>query len=70
METLTPLANAIFAAPVRNYRARAKEALVMQGVLERATVREPLLPVSDAERARVREAMVLAGELEPVGATA
>jgi NAD(P)-dependent dehydrogenase (short-subunit alcohol dehydrogenase family) len=29
-----------------------------------------ILPVSDAERARVREAMVLAGELEPVGATA
>jgi 4-hydroxy-tetrahydrodipicolinate synthase len=70
METLTPLANAIFAAPVRNYRARTKEALVMQGILERATVREPLLPVSDAERERVREAMVLAGELAPVGAGA
>jgi 4-hydroxy-tetrahydrodipicolinate synthase len=70
METLTPLANAIFAAPVRNYRARTKEALVMQGILERATVREPLLPVSDAERERVRQAMVLAGELAPVGAGA
>jgi 4-hydroxy-tetrahydrodipicolinate synthase len=70
METLTPLANAIFAAPVRNYRARTKEALVMQGILERATVREPLLPVSEAEKARVREAMVFAGELEPVGVTA
>lgn len=70
MNTLTPLANAVFAAPVRNYRARAKEALVMQGILERATVREPLLPVTDAERARVREAMVFAGELEPAGVTA
>jgi 4-hydroxy-tetrahydrodipicolinate synthase len=70
METLTPLANAVFAAPVRNYRARTKEALVMQGILERATVREPLLPVTDAERAKVREAMVFAGELEPVGVTA
>ncbi|HEY3184491.1 MAG TPA: dihydrodipicolinate synthase family protein [Gaiellaceae bacterium] len=68
MDTLTPLAFAIFAAPVRNYRARAKEALVMQGILERATVREPLLPVSEAERERVREAMILAGELEPVAA--
>jgi 4-hydroxy-tetrahydrodipicolinate synthase len=70
METLTPLANAIFAAPVRNYRARTKEALVMQGILERATVREPLLPVSEAEKARVRDAMVFAGELDPVGVTA
>ena len=65
MRRLTPLANAIFAAPVRNYRARAKEALVMQGILERATVREPLLPVSDEDRLRVREAMVVAGELAP-----
>jgi dihydrodipicolinate synthase/N-acetylneuraminate lyase len=68
MDTLTPLAFAIFDPPVRNYRARAKEALVMQRILERATVREPLLPVSEAERERVREAMILAGELEPVPA--
>jgi 4-hydroxy-tetrahydrodipicolinate synthase len=66
MDALTPLADAIFAAPVRNYRARAKEALVMQGILERATVREPLLPVSDAERERVLQAMVYAGELDAV----
>jgi 4-hydroxy-tetrahydrodipicolinate synthase len=65
MDRLSPLAHTIFAAPVRNYRARTKEALVMQGILERATVREPLLPVSEAEKARVREAMVLAGELAP-----
>jgi 4-hydroxy-tetrahydrodipicolinate synthase len=64
MNRLTPLANAIFAAPVRNYRARLKEALVMQGILERATVREPLLPVPPEERLRVREAMLSAGELE------
>ena len=69
MGRLTPLANTIFAAPVRDYRARAKEALVMQGILERATVREPLLPVSEADRARVREAMIFAGELEPALAT-
>jgi 4-hydroxy-tetrahydrodipicolinate synthase len=65
MNRLTPLANAVFAAPVRDYRARAKEALVMQGILERATVREPLLPISSEDRLRVREGMVLAGELEP-----
>ncbi len=68
MDRLTPLAGAIFAPPVRNYRARAKEALVLQGILARATVREPLLPVSDEERRRVHEAMVAAGELQPAQA--
>ena len=63
MERLTPLVDAIFAPPVRNYRARAKAALVMQGILERETVRPPLLPISDAERKRIRAAMVYAGEL-------
>ncbi|HKV88783.1 MAG TPA: dihydrodipicolinate synthase family protein [Candidatus Dormibacteraeota bacterium] len=65
MDRLTPLVDAIFAAPVRNYRARAKAALVMQGILERETVRPPLLPITDAERERIRTAMVHAGELEP-----
>jgi 4-hydroxy-tetrahydrodipicolinate synthase len=65
MHRLTPLANAIFAAPVRDYRARTKEALVMQGILERATVREPLIAIASEDRLRVRDAMVLAGELEP-----
>lgn len=64
MDRLTPLANAVFASPVRNYRARTKEALVMQGILERATVREPLLPITVAERERVRDAMRMAGELQ------
>ena len=70
MDRLTPLVNAIFAPPVRNYRARAKAALVMQGILERETVRPPLLPISDAERDRIREALVFAGELAPAGAGA
>jgi 4-hydroxy-tetrahydrodipicolinate synthase len=65
-ERLQPLEEAIFSRPVRDYRARTKEALVMQGLLERATVREPLLPVGEADRARVREALARAGELEPV----
>ena len=63
MDRLTPLERAMFAAPVRNYRARAKEALVMQGILPRATVREPLLPVSQDERHAMRNAMIEAGEL-------
>jgi dihydrodipicolinate synthase/N-acetylneuraminate lyase len=64
MDRLTPLVNAIFAPPVRNYRARAKAALVMQGILERETVRPPLLPITDAERELIRAALVVAGELE------
>jgi len=67
MERLTPLVDAIFAPPVRNYRARAKAALVMQGILDRETVRPPLLPISDAERKLIRAAMVFAGELEQKG---
>ena len=64
MDRLTPLVNTIFAAPVRNYRARCKAALVMQGIVERETVRPPLLPISAAERELIRKAMVVAGELE------
>ena len=63
MERLTPLANTIFAPPVRNYRARSKAALVMQGLLERETVRPPLMPISDAEREGIRKALIYAGEL-------
>ena len=64
MERLTPLVDAIFAPPMRNYRARAKAALVMQGIVDRETVRPPLLPISDAERERIHAAMIFAGELE------
>jgi 4-hydroxy-tetrahydrodipicolinate synthase len=63
MDRLSPLERAMFAPPVRDYRARAKEGLVMQGIIARATVREPLLPVSDADRKSMRQAMVAAGEL-------
>jgi 4-hydroxy-tetrahydrodipicolinate synthase len=57
------LADVIFAQPVRDYRVRTKEALVMQGVIPRATVRAPLMPVNDAERDRMRAALVEAGLL-------
>ena len=67
MERLTPLVNIIFAPPVRNYRARAKAALVMQGIIDRETVRPPLLPISELERERIREALIFAGELDQKG---
>jgi 4-hydroxy-tetrahydrodipicolinate synthase len=63
MDRLAPLERAMFAPPVRDYRARAKEALVMQGIIPRATVREPLLPISPADRQAMRDAMLAAGEL-------
>ncbi len=63
MDRLAPLERAMFAPPVRDYRARAKEALVMQGIIPRAAVREPLLPISPADRQAMRDAMVAAGEL-------
>jgi 4-hydroxy-tetrahydrodipicolinate synthase len=59
------LADFVFAPPVGNYRVRLKEALVMLGVLERATVREPLLPIDDDERRRLRQALSTAGLLDP-----
>ncbi len=63
MDRLTPLEEVIFAPPVRDYRARCKEALVLQGVIERATVREPLLAIGDAERETIRQALIASGEL-------
>lgn len=60
---LQPLVDAIFAPPVRDYRARTKEALLMQGVIKHAYVRPPLLPVSESEQSRIRNALKKAGQL-------
>jgi 4-hydroxy-tetrahydrodipicolinate synthase len=60
-----PLADAVFAPPVPNYRARTKEALVMLGVLDDARVRPPLLPIPEHERQMVRAALEHAGLLVP-----
>ncbi|MEM2240276.1 MAG: dihydrodipicolinate synthase family protein [Candidatus Bathyarchaeia archaeon] len=60
---INPLANVIFMPPVRNYRARLKEALVMLGVLKKAYVRPPLTPISEAERKAVRKALLESGLL-------
>lgn len=47
---VAPLVDALFASPVRNYRARMKEALRLLGVLPNAVVRPPLLPLDESER--------------------
>jgi len=56
-EVVGPLAEVLFARPVRNYRARIKEALRLLGVLPRATVRPPLLPLGEAELWAVANAL-------------
>jgi 4-hydroxy-tetrahydrodipicolinate synthase len=50
---VAPLAEMLFASPVRNYRARVKEALRLLGVLPAAFVRPPLLPLDEAQRRAV-----------------
>ena len=62
-DRLDPLCQAIYAAPLRNYRVRMKEALVFQGILKNAVVRAPLPAASDEERAAVRRALIHAGLL-------
>lgn len=56
-EDLLLLEDVIFAPPVRNYRARLKEALVMMGILKTPYVRPPLQPISEEERKLLREAL-------------
>lgn len=60
---VAPLANAIFASPVRDYRARTKHALWRMGVVDRFNVRPPLLPLDEASCARVDHAMASAGQI-------
>ena len=55
------LADVVFAAPVGDYRARLKEALVMLGAMDTAYVREPLLPISDEQRDLVRRTLAEVG---------
>ena len=55
--TVQPLADALFGPPVRNYRARTKEALCELGVLQSNSVRRPLRELGEEERQRVREAV-------------
>lgn len=64
-----PLADALFAPPVRNYRARMKEALRQLGVIENVTMRPPLLPLNAEEVASVKKVMANV-KLAPSGARA
>jgi 4-hydroxy-tetrahydrodipicolinate synthase len=59
------LADVVFARPVGDYRVRLKECLRILGVLENAYVREPLMPLSDAERAHLADVLTEVGLLTP-----
>jgi len=52
-----PLADALFAPPVRDYRARMKEALRHLGVIPAGHMRPPLLGLDDAQRHAVAHAL-------------
>jgi 4-hydroxy-tetrahydrodipicolinate synthase len=58
---LGPLARYCWRAPIRDYRPRMKEVLVLQGMIRHAAVRPPQLPVDDAERAELRRLAEHAG---------
>jgi 4-hydroxy-tetrahydrodipicolinate synthase len=62
------LADVIFAAPIGDYRARMKEALVMLGVIDTAHVREPLLPISAERRDLIRRTLAEVGLAQMVAA--
>jgi dihydrodipicolinate synthase/N-acetylneuraminate lyase len=46
-ERILPLEEAVYAQPVRDYRARTKIALQLQGVIGSTVMRPPLLPATD-----------------------
>lgn len=56
-EKIRPLQEAIFAVPVRNYRARIKAALVEIGVIKSTVVRPPLLEIDEEEKEKIRESI-------------
>lgn len=58
---LGPLARYCWRAPIRDYRPRMKELLVLQGLIRHAAARPPQLPVDDAERAELRRLAQRAG---------
>jgi 4-hydroxy-tetrahydrodipicolinate synthase len=62
-DRIQKVVDALFAAPVRDYRARSKEVLVIQGILKHAYMRPPLQPVSPDERQRLKRVLEEAGEL-------
>jgi 4-hydroxy-tetrahydrodipicolinate synthase len=61
---LGPLARFCWRPPIRDYRPRMKEVLVLQGLIRHAAVRPPQLPVDDAERVELERLAAQAGLVE------
>ena len=66
-ERIWPTAEAFYSEPWVDMHNRMKEALVLLGRLPRATVRPPLVKISQAEIERIRKALVAAGLLDRAG---
>jgi 4-hydroxy-tetrahydrodipicolinate synthase len=62
-DRVQPLAEAMFAAPARNSRARIKYGLKLLGVIDDDAVRAPLLPLEEWERSAMKSSMGQAGLL-------
>ncbi len=60
-ERILPLEEAVYAQPVRDYRARTKVALQLLGVIENTSMRPPLMPIGDEATSVIRDALVAAG---------
>jgi dihydrodipicolinate synthase/N-acetylneuraminate lyase len=52
-----PLVDIIFMPPVRNYRARTKYSLELQGVIQNSTVRPPLLGIPEEEKQLIKQTL-------------
>jgi 4-hydroxy-tetrahydrodipicolinate synthase len=62
-DRLQKVVDVLFAPPVRDYRARSKELLVIQGILKHAHMRPPLLPVGPEDRQALKRVLEEAGLL-------
>ena len=60
-ERILPLEEVVYGQPVRDYRARTKVALRLQGVISSTSMRPPLTPVADAQETAIRHALEAAG---------
>ncbi|MDW8803287.1 dihydrodipicolinate synthase family protein [Streptomyces scabiei] len=63
-DLIYPTARVFYDTPATDMHNRMKEALVLMGKLPRATVRPPLVPLSEAEVERIRVALTEAGLLD------
>lgn len=65
-DKLEPMSHYLYGVPPRSLRhIRTKAALKRLGIISSDMVREPLLPLDDAERLKLEQAMRSAGLLEP-----